>query len=41
MVKVFEFIWKIKEEYNVIMREVVYMYLIKKVVEVMKLRGWY
>lgn len=41
MVKAFESIWKIKEEYNVTMREAAYMHSIKKVSEAMKLRGWY
>lgn len=38
MVKAFESIWKIKEEYNVTMREAAYMHSIKKVAEAMKLR---
>ncbi|MCC0649562.1 Glu/Leu/Phe/Val family dehydrogenase [Clostridioides sp. ZZV15-6598] len=41
MVKAFESIWKIKEEYNVTMREAAYMHSIKRVAEAMKLRGWY
>lgn len=41
MVKAFESVWKIKEEYNVTMREAAYMHSIKKVAEAMKLRGWY
>lgn len=41
MVKAFESIWKIKEEYNVTKREAAYMHSIKKVAEAMKLRGWY
>ena len=41
MVKAFESIWKIKEEYNVTMREAAYMHSIKKVAEAMNLRGWY
>ncbi|HEK8960444.1 TPA: NAD-specific glutamate dehydrogenase [Clostridioides difficile] len=41
MVKAFESIWKIKEEYNVTMREAAYMHSIKKVAEAMQLRGWY
>ncbi|HCQ5727211.1 TPA: NAD-specific glutamate dehydrogenase [Clostridioides difficile] len=41
MIKAFESIWKIKEEYNVTMREAAYMHSIKKVAEAMKLRGWY
>ena len=41
MVKAFESIWEIKEEYNVTMREAAYMHSIKKVAEAMKLRGWY
>lgn len=41
MVKAFESLWKIKEEYNVTMRESAYMHSVKKVAEAMKLRGWY
>lgn len=41
MVKAFESIWAIKEEYSVTMREAAYMHSIKKVAGAMKLRGWY
>ncbi|NEZ46196.1 Glu/Leu/Phe/Val dehydrogenase [Clostridium niameyense] len=41
MVNAFNDIWKIKEEYNVPMREAAYMHSIKKVAAAMKLRGWY
>lgn len=41
MVNAFNAIWKIKEEYNVPMRKAAYMHSIKKIAEVMKLRGWY
>ncbi|NMR85759.1 glutamate dehydrogenase, partial [Vibrio parahaemolyticus] len=41
MVNAFNAIWKIKEEYNVPMRKAAYMYSVKKVSDVMKLRGWY
>ena len=37
----FDAIWKIKEEYNVSMREAAYMHSIKRVATAMKLRGWY
>ena len=41
MVEAFNNIWKVKEEYNIRMREAAYVYSVKKVAEVMKLRGWY
>ncbi len=41
MVKAFNEIWKLKNEYNVTIREAAYMLSVKKVAEVMKLRGWY
>lgn len=42
MQKAFDNIWSLMEEYDgVSMREAAYMYSIKKVSEVMKLRGWY
>ncbi len=41
MVKAFNSLWAIKEEYNVTMRESAYMHSIKKVAGAMKLRGWY
>ncbi|WP_300360626.1 Glu/Leu/Phe/Val dehydrogenase [Fusobacterium sp.] len=41
MVDAFEALWKIKEEYNVTMRESAYMHSVKKVATAMKLRGWY
>lgn len=41
MVKAFEDIWAIKEEYSVPMREAAYMHSIKRVSAAMKLRGWY
>lgn len=41
MVKAFNSLWKIKEEYNVPMRRSAYMHSVKKVADVMKLRGWY
>lgn len=40
MVKSFEAIWKVKEEYNVTVKEAAYLHSVKKVAEVMKLRGW-
>lgn len=36
----FDAIYKIKEEYNVSMREATYMYSVKRVATAMKLRGW-
>lgn len=41
MKSAFDAIWKIKEEYNVSMREAAYMHSIKRVAAAMKLRGWY
>ena len=41
MMKAFNNIWDIKEEKDVTMREATYMYSVKKVADVMKLRGWY
>jgi glutamate dehydrogenase len=41
MVNAFNDIWKIKEEYNVSMRNAAYMHSVKRVASAMKLRGWY
>jgi glutamate dehydrogenase len=41
MMEAFDAIWKIKDEYNVPMRKATYMHSVKKVADVMKLRGWY
>lgn len=41
MVNAFNDIWKIQEGYNVSMRKAAYLHSVKKVAEVMKLRGWY
>ena len=41
MVKAFKEIWKLKEEYDVTIRKAAYMLSVKKVADVMKLRGWY
>ncbi len=41
MVKAFNDIWKLKEEYDVTVRKAAYMLSVKKVADVMKLRGWY
>lgn len=41
MKEAFDAIYKIKEEYNVSMREAAYMHSIKRVAAAMKLRGWY
>ncbi|MBP3340631.1 MAG: Glu/Leu/Phe/Val dehydrogenase [Alphaproteobacteria bacterium] len=40
MTDAFNAIYKIKTEYNVSMREAAYMHSIKRVADVMKLRGW-
>lgn len=41
MVNAFNDIWKIKEDYDVSVRKAAYLHSVKKVADVMKLRGWY
>ncbi|MDR7869563.1 MAG: Glu/Leu/Phe/Val dehydrogenase [Tissierellaceae bacterium] len=41
MVNAFNAIWQIKEDYNVSIRQAAYLHSVKKVADVMKLRGWY
>lgn len=41
MVKAFNNVWDIKQKFNVPMRKASYMFAVKKVSDVMKLRGWY
>lgn len=41
MTKAFNDIWRIKERYNITMRKAAYMHSVKKIADVMKLRGWY
>ncbi len=41
MMKAFNNIWALKEEYDVTIRQAAYMLSVKKVADVMKLRGWY
>ena len=41
MVEAFNAVYAVKEEYEVPMRTAAYMYSIKRIAEVMKLRGWY
>ncbi|GFN35054.1 Glu/Leu/Phe/Val family dehydrogenase [Tepidimicrobium xylanilyticum] len=41
MVNAFNDIWALKEEKNVTIREAAYMISVKKIANVMKLRGWY
>ncbi|MDY0235028.1 MAG: Glu/Leu/Phe/Val dehydrogenase [Gudongella sp.] len=41
MIKAFNDLWKIKEEYKVSMRQSAYLHSVKKVAGAMKLRGWY
>ncbi|WP_099203077.1 Glu/Leu/Phe/Val family dehydrogenase [Miniphocaeibacter massiliensis] len=41
MVNAFNDTWTVKEEYNVPLREATYMHSLKRVSEVIKLRGWY
>jgi len=41
LVKSFNSIWNLKEQYDVTLREAAYIYAIKRIAEVMKLRGWY
>ena len=41
MVEAFNAVYSVKEEYDVPMRTAAYMYSIKRIANVMKLRGWY
>ena len=41
MVKAFEDIWQLREEQACTVREAAYLISVKKVAEVLKLRGWY
>ena len=41
MVNAFNDIWAIKDQYNTTVRKATYMHSVKKVADVMKLRGWY
>ena len=41
MVNAFSNLWKIKQEYNVSLRDAAYMYSVKRVADAMKARGWY
>lgn len=41
MVNAFNDVWAISRQYNVSVREAAYLHSVKKVAEVMKLRGWY
>ena len=41
MINAFNDIWKIREDYNVSMRNAAYMHSVKRVAAAMKLRGWY
>lgn len=41
MVNAFNDIWDLSQEYKVTLREAAYMISVKKVADVMKLRGWY
>ena len=41
MVDAFEAVYAVKEAYNVPMRTAAYMYSIKRIASIMKLRGWY
>ena len=41
MLEAFEAVYAVKEEYGVTMRTAAYMYSIKRIANVMKLRGWY
>lgn len=41
MIDAFNDIWKIKEDYQVSMRNAAYMHSVKRVAATMKLRGWY
>ncbi|MCL2373022.1 MAG: Glu/Leu/Phe/Val dehydrogenase [Defluviitaleaceae bacterium] len=41
MVNAFDAVYAVKDEYNVSLRTAAYMYSIKRIAEIMKLRGWY
>ncbi len=41
MLQAFNNVWEIKEEYNVTIRTAAYMYSVKRIAEIMKIRGWY
>lgn len=41
MVDAFNAIWEVVEDQKISMREAAYVYSIKKLAHVMKLRGWY
>ena len=41
MVNAFNDVWALKEEYDVTVRQAAYMLSVKKIADVMKLRGWY
>jgi len=41
MVKAFNDVWALKEDKNCTIRQAAYMISVKKVAEVMKIRGWY
>lgn len=41
MVEAFNNIWEIKEEYKISVREAAYVYSVKKISDIMKIRGWY
>lgn len=41
MIKSFDIIWKIKEDFNITLREAAYIHSIKRIAEIMKIRGWY
>lgn len=41
MINAFKDIWAVKEKHNVTLRQATYMNSVKKISDVMKLRGWY
>ena len=41
MVNAFNAIWNIKEDYGISIRKAAYLHSVKKIADVMKLRGWY
>lgn len=41
MIEAFNTTWDIKEKYNVSFRKAAYMYALKRIAGIMKLRGWY
>jgi glutamate dehydrogenase len=41
LIQAFDTIWGIKEKYNVSLRKAAYLYSVKRIADIMKIRGWY